>query len=40
MELIVESGLMEEKLIADLLKEGREITAIMASSKMSARGDK
>ena len=40
MELIIESGLMEEKLIASLLKEAGEITAIMAASKMSARSNK
>jgi four helix bundle protein len=40
MELIIESGLIEEKLVAGLLKEANEITAIMASSKMSARGAK
>ncbi len=37
MELIIESGLMEKKLVSRLLKEGKEITAIMASSKMTAR---
>ena len=40
MELIIESGLMEEKLVASLLKEAGEITAIMAASKMSARSNK
>ena len=40
MELIIESELMEEKLVTSLLKEAREITAIMAASKMSARGNK
>jgi len=40
MELIIESGLMEEKLVAGLLKEASEITAIMASSKISARANK
>ena len=40
LELIIESELMEEKLVINLLKEAREITAIMAASKMSARGNK
>ncbi len=40
MELIIESGLMEEKLVAGLLKEANEITAIMAASKISARNNK
>lgn len=40
LELIIESELMEEKLVASLLKEAQEITAIMAASKMSARGNK
>jgi len=40
MELIIESELMEEKLVESLLKEANEITAIMAASKMSARGSK
>jgi len=40
LELIIESALMEEKLVINLLKEAREITAIMAASKMSARGNK
>jgi four helix bundle protein len=39
MELIIESELMEEKLVTSLLKEAQEITAIMAASKMSARGN-
>ncbi len=39
MELIIESGLMEEKLVAGLLKEANEITAIMAASKISARNN-
>jgi four helix bundle protein len=37
MELIIESGLMEEYLVVDLLREGSELTAIMASSKITAR---
>jgi len=40
MELIIESGLMEEKLVASLLKEASEITAIIASSKISAKANK
>ena len=40
LELIIESELMEEKFVTNLLKEAREITAIMAASKMSARGNK
>ena len=40
MELIIESELMEEKLVGSLLKEAQEITAIMAASKMSARNNK
>ncbi|CAN5170127.1 four helix bundle protein [soil metagenome] len=40
MELIIESKLMEEKLVAELLKEANEITAIMAASKISARNNK
>jgi len=40
MELIIETGLMEEKLVISLLQEANEITAIMASSKISARGNK
>ena len=40
LELIIESELMEEKLVINLLKEARKITAIMAASKMSARGNK
>jgi four helix bundle protein len=39
LELIIESNLMEEKLVTSLLKEGNEITAIMASSRMSARNN-
>jgi four helix bundle protein len=40
MELIIESGLMEEKLVAGLLQESYEITKIMAKSKISARNGK
>ena len=37
LELIVESGLMEEGKVSALLKEANEITAIMVSSKKTAR---
>ncbi len=37
LELIIESGLVEERLVRELLLEGNEITAIMAASKMTAR---
>jgi len=37
MELIIESELIEEKLVADLLNEARQVTAIVAASKMTAR---
>jgi four helix bundle protein len=37
LELIVESELMEERLVRELLTEAREITAIMAASKKTAR---
>jgi four helix bundle protein len=37
LELIIESELMEEKKVAQLLKEANEITAIMVSSKKTAR---
>ncbi len=40
LELTIESGLMEEKMVAGLLKEANEITAIMAASKISARSNK
>lgn len=40
LELIIESGMMEEKLVNDLLGEAREITAIMSASKITARGRK
>ncbi len=40
LELTIESGLMEEKMVAGLLKEANEITAIMAASKISARNNK
>jgi four helix bundle protein len=37
MELIIESSLMNEHLVIELLKEANEITAIMAASKKTAR---
>lgn len=40
LELIIESGLMEEKLVIDLLREAKELTKIMASSKITARSRK
>jgi four helix bundle protein len=40
LELIIESGMMEEKLVNDLLGEAREITAIMSASKITDRGRK
>ncbi len=40
MELIIESGLMEEKLISSLLKEAGELTAIFAKSRISAKENK
>jgi four helix bundle protein len=40
MELIIESHLMEEKLVADLLREAGELTKIMAASKISVRKTK
>ena len=36
MELIIEGEIMQEKLVADLLKEANEITAIIVSSRKSA----
>ncbi len=38
LEIIIESELMEERLVRDLLDEANEITAIMAASKKTARG--
>ena len=38
MELIIESGLKDERLVIDLLREANEITKIMAASKITARG--
>jgi four helix bundle protein len=40
LELIIEGGLMEERLAADLLREARELTRIRAASKISARKTK
>ena len=37
MELIIEGGLMEERLVRDLAREAGEITAMMSSSKITAR---
>jgi hypothetical protein len=37
MEIIVDSGLMKEALISDLLKESREITVIIVSPINTAR---
>jgi four helix bundle protein len=38
LEVIIESDLMKENLVSDLLREAGELTAIMASSKITARG--
>ena len=40
MELIIESKLMDENLVKSLWQESVELTKIMASSKISARGNK
>ncbi len=37
LEVIIEANLLEERLVVDLLREANEITAIMASSKKTAR---
>lgn len=37
LELIIESGLMEEKLVAGLLAEANELTAIFVASRISAK---
>jgi four helix bundle protein len=37
MELIIESKLMKERLVIDLLREANEITAIMVASKKTSR---
>jgi len=36
MEIVVESGLMKEELVADLHREAGELTAIVAASRISA----
>ena len=38
LELIIESGMLKEPKVTDLLKEASEITAIMVASKKTARG--
>jgi hypothetical protein len=38
MEMIIESGLMEKKLVEPLLNEANEIVAIMTASRKSAAG--
>lgn len=38
LEVIIETDLMKENLVADLLREAGELTAITASSKITARG--
>lgn len=40
LEMIIDCKLMKESLVSDLLREAGEITAIMASSKMTARSRK
>jgi four helix bundle protein len=40
LELIIDTELMKENLVVDLLREAGELTAIMASSKITARGRK
>jgi four helix bundle protein len=37
LEMIIEANLMEERLVADLLREANEITAIIVASKRTAR---
>ncbi len=37
LEVIIESNLLKENLVSDLLREAKELTAIMASSKITAR---
>lgn len=37
LEIVIDSGMMKESLVADLRQEASEITAIMAASKMTAR---
>jgi four helix bundle protein len=38
LEVIIDTELMKEALVVDLLREASELTAIMASSKITARG--
>ncbi len=38
LEILIEGELVKPSLVTDLLNEAREITAIMAASKMTARG--
>ncbi|MEO7660509.1 MAG: four helix bundle protein [Pyrinomonadaceae bacterium] len=40
LEIIIETKLMDERLVIDLLREANEITAIMAASKRTARNKK
>ncbi|MGQ0541264.1 MAG: four helix bundle protein [Blastocatellia bacterium] len=40
LKLIIENELMEERLVTDLLREANEITAIMSTSKITARRTK
>jgi len=40
LESIIEGGLMEEKLVACLLKEANELTAIFVASRISAKQNK
>lgn len=40
LELIIESGLMKEERVKDLLKEANELTAIFTASGKTARGSK
>lgn len=37
MELIIESNLLEERLVSDLLREGVELTKIFAKSRITAK---
>ena len=39
MELIIEAGLLDKKLVEPLLKEAEELVAIMVASRKSARSD-
>jgi len=40
LELIIEGGLMDEKLVVSLLKEANELTAIFVASRISAKQNK